>query len=152
MHLSALPKCRAKGGRKISDDVKYFGNISEKRPFSEKISDYFFADQLRRQACRAVAPKPFGAKAGQAPSHRVAVSRSDFRKGFRCHRSAIAKRPLEWLNVLPLITALPEKERQSTHKIRKLDFGLFSSVSTGTACQSMCSDRNGARLFRADSG
>ena len=28
--------------RTISDNQKYFGNISEKRPFSEKISDYFF--------------------------------------------------------------------------------------------------------------
>jgi hypothetical protein len=31
-----------KRGRKISDNRKYFGNISEKQPFSEKISDYFF--------------------------------------------------------------------------------------------------------------
>jgi len=26
----------------ISDYPKYFGNISEKQPFSENISDYFF--------------------------------------------------------------------------------------------------------------
>jgi hypothetical protein len=39
---SAFQKCRIKGGRKISDNPKNFGNISEKQPFSEKISDLFF--------------------------------------------------------------------------------------------------------------
>jgi hypothetical protein len=36
-----LPE-RVNGLEKISDDRKYFGNISEKPPFSERISDYFF--------------------------------------------------------------------------------------------------------------
>jgi len=39
---SAFQKGRVKEGRKISDHPKNFGNISEKRPFSEKISDLFF--------------------------------------------------------------------------------------------------------------
>ena len=47
-HLSAFLKGRVKGGRKISDYRKYFGNISEKQPFSEKISDLFFWEMLCR--------------------------------------------------------------------------------------------------------
>jgi len=41
-HLSAFQKCRIKGGRNILDNQKYFGNISEKQPFSEIISHLFF--------------------------------------------------------------------------------------------------------------
>jgi len=48
-YLSALLKW-VKGCRKISDHPKYFGNISGKQPFSEKMSDYFFGDRLPRQA------------------------------------------------------------------------------------------------------
>ena len=40
-HFSAFQK-RVYGCRRISDNPKYFGNISEKQSFSEKISDYFF--------------------------------------------------------------------------------------------------------------
>jgi hypothetical protein len=47
-HLPAFQKCRVKEGRKISDNRKYFGNISDKQPFSEKISDLFFG----RWTCR----------------------------------------------------------------------------------------------------
>src|SRR5271157_674513 len=36
-----LPE-RVNGLEKISDNRKYFGNISEKQPFLEKISDLFF--------------------------------------------------------------------------------------------------------------
>jgi hypothetical protein len=43
IHFPASRKCRIKGGRKISDNRKYFGNISGKQPFSEKISDLFFS-------------------------------------------------------------------------------------------------------------
>jgi hypothetical protein len=42
IHFSAFLKGRVKGGRKISDYPKYFGNISEKQPFSENISDLIF--------------------------------------------------------------------------------------------------------------
>jgi hypothetical protein len=38
LHLATL----LKRGPNISDNPKYFGNISEKQPFSEKISDLFF--------------------------------------------------------------------------------------------------------------
>src|SRR5271157_2920192 len=44
-HLSAFQK-GVNGCRKISDNRKYFGNISEKQPFSEKISDLFFLETL----------------------------------------------------------------------------------------------------------
>jgi len=56
-HPSAFLKGRVKGGRVISDFSKYFGNISEKQPFSEIISDYFFWQSLSKWACRAVALK-----------------------------------------------------------------------------------------------
>ncbi len=49
-HLSAFLKCRIKRGRKISDNPKNFGNISEKQPFSEIISDYFL-ETLCRVRC-----------------------------------------------------------------------------------------------------
>jgi hypothetical protein len=42
IHFSALLKGRVKEGPKISDNRKYFGNILEKQPFSEKILDLFF--------------------------------------------------------------------------------------------------------------
>jgi hypothetical protein len=88
IHLFAFQK-RVKGGRKISDNPKNFGNISDKRPFSENISDLFFAGGLPRQARRAVAvssavlsavvltkveadtAKEDVAKAGQSGSKRV---------------------------------------------------------------------------------
>jgi hypothetical protein len=43
-HLPGLKplKGRVKEGRKISDNQKNFGNISEKQPFSEIIPDYLF--------------------------------------------------------------------------------------------------------------
>ena len=44
---------RVKGGRNISDNPKNFGNISEKRPFSEIISDYFFGERDRPGRCAA---------------------------------------------------------------------------------------------------
>jgi hypothetical protein len=50
---SAFQKGRVNGGRNISDNPKYFGNISEKQPFSEIISDYFFGEGLPCQAHRA---------------------------------------------------------------------------------------------------
>ena len=58
IHLSACLKGRVNGGRKISDNRKYFGNISEKRPFSEIISDLFFwANPVKTgQACRKSVP------------------------------------------------------------------------------------------------
>jgi len=99
IHFSALQKCRVKNGRNISDNQKYFGNISEKRPFSEKISDYVFglAGGWVKAGLPAVAPKAFGAKAGQkcrqtqrtpnpSLSQCVAVSRSDkmVKKADRC--------------------------------------------------------------------
>jgi hypothetical protein len=43
IHLSAFLKCRIKEGPKISDFSKNFGNISEKQPFPEIISDLFFS-------------------------------------------------------------------------------------------------------------
>jgi hypothetical protein len=48
IHLSAFLKSSVNGGRKISGNPKNFGNISEKRPFPEKISDYFFARDRHR--------------------------------------------------------------------------------------------------------
>jgi hypothetical protein len=43
-----------KEGRKISDNPKIFGNISDKQPFSEKISDYFLGGvRLSRSLCGA---------------------------------------------------------------------------------------------------
>jgi hypothetical protein len=46
--LENNPKYGVKGDPKISDNRKYFGNISEKQPFSEKISDYFFWRRMFR--------------------------------------------------------------------------------------------------------
>jgi hypothetical protein len=72
-HFSAFQK-RVNGCRRISDNPKNFGNISEKQPFSEKISDLFFVKGIglgqgrSKRACRAVALKAFGAKAGQTQS------------------------------------------------------------------------------------
>jgi hypothetical protein len=43
-HLSTFQKCRVKEGRNISDFSKDFGNISDKQPFSEIISDLFFLE------------------------------------------------------------------------------------------------------------
>ncbi len=45
---SAFQKGRVKRGRKISDNPKNFGNISDKQPFSEKMSDLFFWGMARR--------------------------------------------------------------------------------------------------------
>jgi hypothetical protein len=66
-HPSAFLKGRVKGGRVISDFSKYFGNISEKQPFSEKISDYFFRSATVPVAVRGVSPH-FRAMAGQSQS------------------------------------------------------------------------------------
>jgi hypothetical protein len=60
--VSAFQKW-VKGCRSISDYPKNFGNISEKQPFSEKISDLFFGkgrglgQSQSKWACCAVAPK-----------------------------------------------------------------------------------------------
>jgi hypothetical protein len=51
MHFSAFLKWRVKGGRKVSDFSKNFGNISDKQPFFEKISDYFFRERDRPGRC-----------------------------------------------------------------------------------------------------
>jgi hypothetical protein len=62
-HFSAFQKRRIRGARKISDYRKYFGNISEKQPFSEKISDYFFRGSASVPvAVRRVSRRTFGAK------------------------------------------------------------------------------------------
>jgi hypothetical protein len=67
IHFSAFLK-RVNGCRRISDNRKYFGNISEKQPFSEIISDYFFGEGLPCQARRAEAAP---ATAGQTRSNQI---------------------------------------------------------------------------------
>jgi hypothetical protein len=64
-HLSAFLKSRGKGCRKISDNQKYFGNISEKQSFSEIISDYFLGK---------------GSRLNQGQSKRIKVNQSDVGK------------------------------------------------------------------------
>src|SRR5271157_3229140 len=68
-------ECRVKGGRIISDNRKYFGNISEKQPFSEKISDLFFGDRLPRQARRADLSRQ--SRCGEGGSKPVKVSQTN---------------------------------------------------------------------------
>ncbi len=71
-HLSAFLKGWVKRDRKISDNPKNFGNISEKQPFSEIISDYFFWGERDRPGRCAGRPAPhFRTKAGQSRSKSV---------------------------------------------------------------------------------
>jgi hypothetical protein len=68
----AFQQCRVKEGRKISDNRKYFGNISEKQPFPEKILDYFFrVERPSRSLCGASRRT-----AGQSQSNQFRVRRS----------------------------------------------------------------------------
>jgi hypothetical protein len=69
IHFSAFLK-RVNGCRRISDNRKYFGNISEKQPFSEIISDYFLGKDCH---VRLAVPKPLRrrrVKPGQTKSNR----------------------------------------------------------------------------------
>jgi hypothetical protein len=56
-------KGRVKEGPKISDNPKNFGNISDKQPFSEIISDYFFWERDRPGRCAGRLAPHFRAKA-----------------------------------------------------------------------------------------
>jgi hypothetical protein len=57
-HLSAFLKSRVKKGPKISDHRKNFGNISDKHPFPEIISDYFFGQTLSKWGRPVASPCP----------------------------------------------------------------------------------------------
>ena len=63
-HLSAFQKCRINGGRKISDNRKYFGNISEKQSFPEIISDLFFCRWIAPPGLPRRCPKGFRGEGG----------------------------------------------------------------------------------------
>jgi len=64
-HLPGMKplKGRVKEGPKISDNPKNFGNISDKQPFSEIISDYFFWERDRPGRCAGRLAPHFRAKA-----------------------------------------------------------------------------------------
>src|SRR5271157_1674190 len=78
-HLFAFQKCGVEGGRKISDNAKHFGNISEKQPFPEKISDLFFC----RRFAASVSPRR--SHCGEGGSKRVKVGQSDLVRVRRSH-------------------------------------------------------------------
>jgi hypothetical protein len=58
IHLSVFLKGRVEGLERISENRKYFGNILEKQPFSENISDYFFGQPARPLPIRRPPVKP----------------------------------------------------------------------------------------------
>jgi hypothetical protein len=69
-HFSAFLK-RVNGCRRISDNRKYFGNISEKQPFSEIISDYFFGGRI------AMSGSPCRSRSGDGGSNPVKPNQTD---------------------------------------------------------------------------
>ncbi len=123
--LENNPKYRVKGGRKISDNRKYFGNISEKQPFSEKISGYFFrVERPSRSLC--------GASRAELPGKRL--------RGCVCTKWTKAacgcqfeRRITAYYRMSTLITAFPGNEPQidtDAHRTNQVEFKrmVFQSI------------------------
>jgi hypothetical protein len=97
-HFSAFQKW-VNGGRNISDFRKYFGNISEKQPFSEKISGLFFAVERPSRSLGGASRAALPAKDvfGGTPIHRARDARAP-----RSSQSQIRARLCESMPVKPV--------------------------------------------------
>ncbi|MGP8198862.1 MAG: hypothetical protein ACLQU4_05100 [Limisphaerales bacterium] len=126
---------------------KDFGAAARQAPFNE-------GDGAKRDASSRPPVKAFGdggsprdeggSNPHQSGSHRVAASRSDFKKD-----SALI--PTAHHRMFPFVPAFPE-ERDNTMKHENRILGHFPPVSTGTRCRPMGSNGSVLPLFRADSG